>query len=97
MVWTYSGITDLLVDIVDRVANISVPDSEWSGSESITFRATDPEGLFDEDAALFTVTPVNDPPVILARIQALDPTLPVVVMTAWGSIELAVEAMRREH
>jgi DNA-binding NtrC family response regulator len=32
---------------------------------------------------------------LLTRIQALDPTLPVVVMTAWGSVEVAVEAMRR--
>jgi len=32
---------------------------------------------------------------LLTRIQAADSTLPVVVMTAWGSIELAVEAMRR--
>ena len=32
---------------------------------------------------------------LLTRIQALDSTLPVVVMTAWGSIEIAVEAMRR--
>src|SRR5271166_154605 len=32
---------------------------------------------------------------LLARIQAIDSTLPVVVMTAWGSVELAVEAMRR--
>jgi DNA-binding NtrC family response regulator len=32
---------------------------------------------------------------LLARLQTLDPTLPVVVMTAWGSVELAVEAMRR--
>lgn len=32
---------------------------------------------------------------LLSRIQALDPTLPVVVMTAWGSVDLAVEAMRR--
>jgi DNA-binding NtrC family response regulator len=32
---------------------------------------------------------------LLARLQALDATLPVVVMTAWGSVELAVEAMRR--
>jgi DNA-binding NtrC family response regulator len=32
---------------------------------------------------------------LLARIREIDPTLPVVVMTAWGSIELAVEAMRR--
>ncbi|PYV23767.1 MAG: sigma-54-dependent Fis family transcriptional regulator, partial [Acidobacteria bacterium] len=29
------------------------------------------------------------------RLQSLDNTLPVVVMTAWGSVELAVEAMRR--
>src|SRR5580704_320465 len=32
---------------------------------------------------------------LLARVQKLDNTLPVVVMTAWGSIPLAVEAMRR--
>src|SRR5215207_3387549 len=32
---------------------------------------------------------------LLSRIQAVDPTLPVVVMTAWGSVEVAVEAMRR--
>jgi DNA-binding NtrC family response regulator len=32
---------------------------------------------------------------LLSRLRALDPTLPVVVMTAWGSIDLAVEAMRR--
>jgi len=32
---------------------------------------------------------------LLTRLQSLDSTLPVVVMTAWGSIELAVEAMRR--
>src|SRR4030095_11396350 len=32
---------------------------------------------------------------LLMRIQAVDSTLPVIVMTAWGSIELAVEAMRR--
>ncbi|HXV78078.1 MAG TPA: sigma-54 dependent transcriptional regulator [Candidatus Polarisedimenticolaceae bacterium] len=32
---------------------------------------------------------------LLRRIRALDAHLPVVVMTAWGSVELAVEAMRR--
>jgi DNA-binding NtrC family response regulator len=32
---------------------------------------------------------------LLPRIQALDPLLPVVVMTAWASVEVAVEAMRR--
>ena len=32
---------------------------------------------------------------LLPKIQALDGSLPVVVMTAWANIELAVEAMRR--
>jgi sigma-B regulation protein RsbU (phosphoserine phosphatase) len=32
---------------------------------------------------------------LLSRIQAVDNTLPVVVMTGWGSVDLAVEAMRR--
>ena len=32
---------------------------------------------------------------LLSRIRAVDPSLPVVVMTAWGSVDLAVEAMRR--
>ena len=32
---------------------------------------------------------------LLCRIQTLDSALPLIVMTAWGSVELAVEAMRR--
>src|SRR6478672_8484360 len=32
---------------------------------------------------------------LLAKIQAVDALLPVIVMTAWGSVDLAVEAMRR--
>ncbi|HUJ48643.1 MAG TPA: sigma-54 dependent transcriptional regulator [Bryobacteraceae bacterium] len=32
---------------------------------------------------------------LLTRIHGMDSTLPVIVMTAWGSVELAVEAMRR--
>jgi DNA-binding NtrC family response regulator len=32
---------------------------------------------------------------LLTRVQKLDSTLPVVVMTAWGSVDVAVEAMRR--
>ncbi len=32
---------------------------------------------------------------LLSKVQQVDSTLPVVVMTAWGSVELAVEAMRR--
>ena len=32
---------------------------------------------------------------LLAKIQKADATLPVIVMTAWSSVDLAVEAMRR--
>ena len=32
---------------------------------------------------------------LLARIQELDSAVPVVVMTAWGTIDIAIEAMRR--
>ena len=32
---------------------------------------------------------------LLSRLQSLDPTLPVVIMTAWANVELAVESMRR--
>src|SRR5438270_11257617 len=32
---------------------------------------------------------------LLAKIQTVDAMLPVIVMTAWGSVDLAVEAMRR--
>lgn len=32
---------------------------------------------------------------LLSRIQTLDSSLPIVVMTAWATVELAVEAMRR--
>ncbi len=32
---------------------------------------------------------------LLSRLQLMDTTAPVVVMTAWGTVDLAVEAMRR--
>ena len=51
------------MSIVDRVATITPPDADWNGSETITFRATDPGALWDEDAATFTVNGVNDAPV----------------------------------
>ena len=32
---------------------------------------------------------------LMSRVQQADPMLPIVVMTAWGSVDIAVEAMRR--
>ncbi len=65
LVWTYSGNSQLSVSIdVNRQATIAIPHPDWNGSETVTFRVTDPTGLFDTDDAAFTVTPVNDPPQI---------------------------------
>jgi len=63
MAWTYSGDSNLTIDITNRVATITPKNADWNGSETITFRATDPGSLFDEDPATFTVTAVNDAPV----------------------------------
>ncbi len=65
MTWTFSGNVDLAVSITNRVATITAPNSDWSGAETITFRAADPGGLYDEDAATFTVTAANDAPVVM--------------------------------
>jgi hypothetical protein len=65
LVWTYSGNSQLSITIdVNRRATIAVPHPDWNGNETVTFRVTDPTGLFDTDEATFTVTPVNDPPQI---------------------------------
>ncbi len=62
--WTASATTNLTVSIVDRQATITVVDTEWNESEIVTFTAKDPTNLSNSDNATFTVTAVNDPPVI---------------------------------
>ncbi|MGH9498937.1 MAG: sigma-54-dependent transcriptional regulator [Terriglobales bacterium] len=69
--------------------------------------ATSPAGVLDAlglrefDAVLIDLNYTRDTTSgqegldLLSRIQAMDSTLPVIVMTAWGSVDLAVEAMRR--
>ena len=71
MTWTYSGNTALTVSInASRVATITIPNADWNGAETITFRATDPGALFSSDPATFTVTNVNDAPVITEGVTA---------------------------
>jgi DNA-binding NtrC family response regulator len=69
--------------------------------------ATSPDGALrafedaDFDAALLDLNYARDTTTgregleLVSQLQALDATLPTVVMTAWGSVEKAVEAMRR--
>ena len=58
-------------------------------------------GETDFDAALIDLNYTRDTTSgqegldLLAQLQADDPTLPVIVMTAWANIDVAVEAMRR--
>jgi DNA-binding NtrC family response regulator len=68
--------------------------------------ATSPAGVValvestDFDAALLDLNYARDTTSgregieLVARLRALDPTLPVIVMTAWGSVEGAVAAVR---
>ena len=72
-----------------------------------TESATSPSGILsaiearDFDVAIMDLNYARDTTSghegldLLTKISAIDSTLPVVVMTAWGTIELAVEAMRR--
>jgi DNA-binding NtrC family response regulator len=77
------------------------------GSGYVTVTAHVPEGIIallereDFDAVLMDLNYTRDTTSgregldLLTRIQALDANLPIVVMTAWGSVEKAVEAMQR--
>ena len=72
--------------------------TEAAASPAAVLRAVEKT---DFDAALIDLNYARDTTSgqegldLLMRLQALDSTLPVVVMTAWGSIDVAVEAMRR--
>ena len=64
MTWTVSDVSNLTVDITDRVAIISINDADWNGSDTLVFTATDTSGAMDMDTSIFTVTGVNDPPTV---------------------------------
>jgi len=55
LTWNYSGNSDLNIDITNRIATISKQSSEWVGSETVVFKAIDPDMLMDEDTAVFSV------------------------------------------
>jgi hypothetical protein len=64
LTWTTSGGTNISVIIgTGRVATITYT-SGWTGSESLTFTATDPGGCFDSAEVTFTVNS-PDAPVVL--------------------------------
>jgi hypothetical protein len=66
MTWTYSGNSDVQISINSSNVVTFTSTPNWHGAEFITFRATDPDGHYDEDVMLVTVTPVDDPSVWLS-------------------------------
>ncbi|MDZ7335683.1 MAG: PKD domain-containing protein [candidate division KSB1 bacterium] len=64
--WKVSGVQRVNVNIVNRVAEVSVVDQNWVGSDTVLFIATDPGDRSDTSATVFTVTPSNQRPVITA-------------------------------
>jgi hypothetical protein len=86
MTWTFTGNVNIIVSIdpITHVVTFTAPPN-WFGQETITFRATDPGGLWDEDATIVTVTSVNDPPV--ASNLAISPTSPVTEDDLVGSYD----------
>ena len=77
------------------------------GEGIVTDAVTSPEGVVDAvgrseyDLLLMDLNYTSDTTSgregidLLARVQQHDSLLPVIVMTGWGSVDLAVEAMRR--
>jgi len=54
--WTVTGNSKIVVDIdANRIATMTVADSEWRGSETVTFTAKDPSGLSASKTVTFTV------------------------------------------
>lgn len=64
LIFSFTGKIDLNVEIdAEHFATITTPHEDWFGSETITFKATDPEGAYGEQAVTFTVNNINDAPI----------------------------------
>ncbi|MCK5481545.1 MAG: tandem-95 repeat protein, partial [Gammaproteobacteria bacterium] len=65
LTWTYTGNSNIGVSIdpTTHILTLTAPQS-WTGSEDITFTATDPKGLSDSDTLKVTVTASNTAPTL---------------------------------
>jgi DNA-binding NtrC family response regulator len=101
------GRTERRILIADDQADVREALALLFKAEGYTFQAADsPAGLLalmvKEEFALVLMdlnytrdtTSGQEGLELLSKIQELDPSVPVVVMTAWANVELAVEAMR---
>ena len=74
-----------------RIEAVSSPAAVVNALEARDFDAL----LMDLNYTRDTTSGQEGLDLLLTASRPLDPTLPVIVMTAWGSVEIAVEAMRR--
>lgn len=65
LTWTFTGNTNInvIIDSTSHIVSFTSPIVDWTGAEFITFRVEDPDGNYDEDVMLVTVTNVDDPAV----------------------------------
>jgi len=61
--FSYSGNTNIQVGIVNGLVTLT-PNSEWFGTENITFIATDDQNDSISDEVAVTINPINDPPIL---------------------------------
>ncbi|HES59556.1 MAG TPA: fibronectin type III domain-containing protein, partial [Caldithrix sp.] len=68
--WSYRGNNQLTINVNEfHIATIASPSPDWTGTEQITFRVTDPGSLMDSVNVSFTVNGLASPNVPL--IQAI--------------------------
>ncbi len=74
-IWKYSKVSttkktaDEAISIsisADGIVTITINDENWNGQEEYTFTATDEGGLIATSNVMLKVTPINDPPVVIA-------------------------------
>jgi gliding motility-associated-like protein len=70
MVWSIeeASTNNINISITNRIATVTLSDVNWNGSETFIFRAEDEEGALVFDLVTFTVTPINDAPVIVNQL-----------------------------
>ena len=94
-------ISDDQADVLEALRLLLKPEGYVIDTASSPAQLTRALDLKDYDVVLIDLNYARDTTSgeegleLLSRIHAADEALPVVVMTAWGSVDIAVEAMRR--
>ncbi|MGE0122879.1 MAG: sigma-54-dependent transcriptional regulator [Vicinamibacterales bacterium] len=94
-------ISDDQPDVLEALRLLLKPEGYVIDTASSPAQVTRALDLKDYDVVLIDLNYARDTTSgeegldLLSRIHAADESLPVVVMTAWGSVDVAVEAMRR--